>query len=59
MIDQGLQIESGTRIMDLLVPMTFRSSRTVLQRWNANFGKWAPVLSEKTMDRRRFGAVNP
>jgi hypothetical protein len=24
---QGLQIESGTRIMDLLVPMTFRSPR--------------------------------
>ena len=23
---QGLQIESGTRIIDLLVPMTFRSS---------------------------------
>jgi hypothetical protein len=23
---QGLQIESGTRIMDLLVPMTFRTS---------------------------------
>jgi len=24
---QGLQIESGTRIMDLLVPITFRSPR--------------------------------
>src|ERR1700730_11285865 len=24
---QGLQIESGTRIIDLLVPMTFRSPR--------------------------------
>ena len=23
---QGLQIESGTRMIDLLVPMTFRSS---------------------------------
>src|ERR1700736_6456486 len=29
---QGLQIESGTRIIDLLVPMTFRSPRKAMER---------------------------
>src|SRR5262245_32497561 len=38
---QGLQIVSGTRIISLVVPMTFRSSCTVARQWSTNFGKWA------------------
>src|SRR5215472_15678727 len=40
---QGLQIESGTRIMDLLVPMTFRSPRKGFAAMERGLRKVAPV----------------
>ncbi len=33
----------GAQNHDLLVPITFRSPRKALQRWSADFGKWALV----------------
>src|SRR6478609_11898346 len=41
---QGLQIESGTRIIALLVPITFRSPRQESRLCSADFGKWALAI---------------